>query len=486
MKIDHKEFGITSKKSENLSDWYSQVVLKTELIDYGPSKGFIVLRPYGYSIWESIKQIIDSHLTDSGHQDAFLPAVIPESLLRKEEEHFSGFNSEVFWITKAGDNELAEKLALRPTSETIAYSLFSNWIESYRELPLKLNFWNSAMRAEIKSTRPFIRNSEFLWQEGHTVHASSEDAEDEVRFILNLYERILADYMGIPVLKGYKTNKEKFVGAVETTTLEGIMPDGKALQLATSHNLGQNFSVPFGIKFLGRDNIEHFAWQTSWGISWRLIGATIMIHGDDRGLVLPPRIAPIQVVVVPIYRKDQAAHSVVSKSREIVLELRNAGVKAHLDDRDEFTAGWKFNDWEKKGVPLRINIGLREITKGELEAVRRDTMEKQTIMRNDLVARVSDYLDLIHHNLLEKAKEFLQRSMMQANSLERLKELIQRQAGFVSAAWCGDEHCEISIKEETGADIRLIPFGGVDLSASRKCVFCGKSAISLPAFARAY
>jgi prolyl-tRNA synthetase len=481
-----KEFGITSKKGENFSDWYSQVVLKTELIDYGPSKGFIVLRPYGYSIWESIKQIIDTYLKDSGHQDAFLPAIIPESLLRKEEEHFSGFSSEVFWITKAGEGQLAEKLALRPTSETIAYSLFADWIESYRELPLKLNFWNSAMRAEIKSTRPFIRNSEFLWQEGHTVHSNKEEAEKEVEFIINLYEKVLSEYMCIPVLKGYKSDKEKFVGAVSTKTLEAMMPDGKALQLATSHNLGQNFSIPFEIKFLGSDNVEHFAWQTSWGISWRLIGATIMIHGDDRGLILPPRIAPIQVVVVPIYRNDQAARGVLSASREIALELRNSGVKAHLDDRDEFTAGWKFNDWEKRGVPLRINIGLREISKGELEAVRRDTMEKQTIKRSDLVARVIELMNLIHYNLLKKAKDFLIGSISEANSLEVFKELIQKQGGFVSAPWCGDQKCEISIKEITGADIRLIAHVAKDSLIPKNCIFCGNEGISIPIFARAY
>jgi prolyl-tRNA synthetase len=264
------------------------------------------------------------------------------------------------------------------------------------------------------------------------------------------------------------------------------MPDGKALQLATSHNLGQNFSIPFGIKFLGSDNLEHFAWQTSWGISWRLIGATIMIHGDDRGLVLPPRIAPIQVVVVPIYRNDQQAQSALSAAREIVLELRNSGVKAHLDDRDEFTAGWKFNDWEQRGVPLRINIGLREISKGELEAVRRDTMEKQTINRSDLVARVLGLMNLIHHNLLEKAKEFLISNISQANSLEAFKELIHKQGGFISAPWCGDQKCEISIKETTGADIRLIAHLAKDLLISKNCVFCGNKGISIPIFARAY
>ena len=475
------------KKGDNLSDWYSQVLLKTDLIDYGPSKGFIVLKPYGYSIWESVRQIIDIRLKESGHQNAYLPTVIPEGLLRKEEDHFSGFNSEVFWITKAGDNVLQEKLALRPTSEAIAYSLFSNWIGSYKDLPLKLNFWNSAMRAEIKSTKPFIRNSEFLWQEGHTVHTNNEEAEAEVRFILDLYEMILTDYLAIPVLKGFKTSKEKFVGAVATSTLEGMMPDGKALQLATSHNLGQNFSVPFEIKFLGSDNLEHFAWQTSWGISWRLIGASIMIHGDDHGLVLPPKIAPIQVVMVPIFKKDQANQNVVPRSMELASELVRAGIKVHVDTRDDFTAGWKYNDWEKKGVPLRINIGPKEILKGELEVVRRDTLQKETILQTSLVKRVKEILKLVHDNLLKNANEILRRGMAHASSFYQLKEMIQKQAGFVSGGWCGDEKCEISIKEETGADIRLLPFEwSKTLDSTMKCVYCGKNARSIPVFARAY
>lgn len=486
MKIQ-KEYGITVKKGDNLSEWYSQALLKTDLIDYGPSKGFIVLKPYGYSIWESIKQIIDARLKESGHQNAFLPTVIPESLLRKEEVHFSGFNSEVFWITQAGANSLQERLALRPTSEAIAYYLFSNWVSSYKDLPMKLNFWNSAMRAEIKSTKPFIRNSEFLWQEGHTVHTNSKEAEEEVRFILDLYEKILADYLAIPVLKGSKTRKEKFVGAAATTTLEGMMPDGKALQLATSHNLGQNFSVPFEIRFLGSDNLEHFAWQTSWGISWRLIGASIMIHGDDRGLVLPPKIAPIQVVLVPIYKKDQYNQDLIPKSMELASELTKTGIRAHLDTRDEFTAGWKYNDWEKKGVPLRISIGPKEILKGELEVVRRDTLQKETIPKDSLVKKVMELLDLIHTNLLKKANEALQRSVANASTFYQLKEMIQKQVGFVSAGWCGDENCEISIKEETGADIRLIPFESTPKwDSTMRCIYCGKKAEAIPLFAKAY
>jgi prolyl-tRNA synthetase len=308
-----------------------------------------------------------------------------------------------------------------------------------------------------------------------------------VRFILDLYELILADYLAIPVLKGTKSRKEKFVGAVATTTLEGIMPDGKALQLATSHNLGQNFSVPFEIKYLGSDNLEHFAWQTSWGISWRVIGAFIMIHGDDRGLVLPPKIAPIQVVIVPIYGKHKSEESIILRARELATELMKVGIKVHLDTRDEFTAGWKYNDWEKKGVPLRITIGPKELLKGELEVVRRDTLQKETISQNDLARRATDLLETIHSYLFEEARAALRKRMVSANNYHQFKEMIGRQIGFVLAGWCGDENCENSIKEETGADIRVIPFENNNLtSPTMECVYCGKIAKTLPVFAKAY
>lgn len=284
-----KEIGITTRKEVDFSEWYTQVVTKTGLIDYSPVKGFIVLKPYGYRIWEIIKESLDKKLKESGHENGFLPILIPESLLSKEKDHFEGFIPEVFWVTKAGNTDLLEKLAVRPTSETLAYHIFSQWIMSYRDLPLKINFWNSALRAEIKSTKPFIRNSEFLWQEGHTVHEHQKEAEEEVLLILNYYQYIIENFLAIPTVQGIKTEREKFVGALYTNALESLMPDGKALQMATSHNLGQNFSKPFEIRFLGRDSKQYFAWQTSWGISWRVIGAMIMIHGDNKGLILPDR-----------------------------------------------------------------------------------------------------------------------------------------------------------------------------------------------------
>jgi prolyl-tRNA synthetase len=356
----NKEIGITSSQKDDFSSWYIQSILKGGLADYAPMKGFIILRPYGYQIWEIIKGLLDEKLRNLGHQHAFLPILIPETLLSKEQDHFAGFNPEVFWVTRAGENELGEKLALRPTSETLAYSMFAKWISSYRDLPLKLNFWNSALRAEIKSTKPFIRNSEFLWQEGHTVNATEAEAAKEVILILETYRDLIENYLGIPTIAGYKSDKEKFVGAKYTICLESVMLDGKCLQMATSHQLGQNFARTFNIKYLGRDGEDHFVWQSSWGISWRLIGAIIMTHGDDRGIIIPPKVAPIQVVVVPIY-KDITKGKVISVGNNLQKMLNEAGIRVHLDSRDEYTSGWKFNYWETKGVPLRVNLGPRDI-----------------------------------------------------------------------------------------------------------------------------
>lgn len=475
--------GITVKKNEDFSEWYTQVVLKTGLADYAPVKGFIVLRPYGYAIWESIRNILDSRFKETGHQNGFLPVLIPESLLSKEEDHFAGFTPEVFWVTRAGDNDMGEKLALRPTSETLAYSIFAKWITSYRDLPLKINFWNTALRAEIKATKPFIRTSEFLWQEGHTVHATEEDAEQEVKMILDIYKDLIENYLAVPAVTGFKSDSEKFVGAKYTTTLEGLMADGRALQMGTSHHLAQNFSKPFDIKYLGKDTKEHFAWQTSWGVSWRLIGALIMVHGDDKGLVLPPKIAPIQVVIVPIH-KDKDAQMVKEKAAEIEAELKKAGIRAHLDGRDEYTSGWKFNEWEMKGVPLRINIGARDIDKGQVEFVRRDTKEKAPGERTKLVDGTISLLASIQANLYSRAKEFLNQNISRPATYDEFKSIIEGKGGFVLAGWCGRQECEDKIKNDTGADIRVLPF---DQSGKQdKCIYCGQESKKAAIFARAY
>jgi prolyl-tRNA synthetase len=480
-----KQSGITVKKNAGFSEWYIQVVLNTGLADYAPVKGCIVHRPYGYSIWESIRSILDKRFKETGHQNGFLPVLIPESLLAREEKHFEGFNPEVFWVTKAGNNELSEKLALRPTSETLAYPMFSKWITSYRDLPMKINYWNSALRAEIKGTKPFVRTSEFLWQEGHTVHATENEAEQEVMLILEIYRELIEDYLAIPSIRGFKSDKEKFVGAKYTMTLEGLMADGRALQMGTSHHLGQNFSKPFEIKYLGGDSEQHLAWQTSWGISWRLIGALIMVHGDDKGLVLPPRIAPIQVVIVPIFR-DEDAELVILKTNEIAYDLRKSDIRVHVDDRKEYTAGWKFNEWEIKGVPLRINVGPRDIEKDQAELVRRDISEKSFVKRVNLSESVISILMQIQNNLLFRAKRQLEENTTETANYDTLKSVLEMKGGFISAGWCGEQECESKIKEETGADIRVIPFEGQKISESKICIYCSKPSKKVAIFARAY
>lgn len=476
-----KDIGITVKKSEDFSEWYTQVVLKAGLVDYAPVKGFVILRPYGYSIWESIKDTADRRFKETGHQNAFLPVLIPESLLGKESEHFEGFKPEVFWVTHSGNDELSERLALRPTSETLAYDVFSRWIRSYRDLPLKLNFWNSALRAEIKATKPLIRTSEFLWQEGHTVHATEEEAKEEVMTILEIYRDIVENYLAIPVVVGRKSDKEKFVGALYTTTLEALMADGKALQMGTSHNLGQNFSKPFGIKYLGTDDKEHYAWQTSWGISWRLIGALIMVHGDDKGLVLPPKVASIQVVIVPILYGDKGASVILEKVKQIKDSLSD--FRVHVDDRKEFTPGYKFNDWEMKGVPLRLEIGPKDLEKNSVMLVRRDTGQKTSVGNEEMVSKIKLILQEIQDNLYNKAKELLTKHVNDVNDYAKFKQVIDDNGGFVKASWCGDMECETKIKEETGADIRVIPFNQDSVS---QCIYCKKEGKHMVYFARGY
>ena len=482
---DTKQIGISVKKLEDFSQWYIQAIIKSGLVDYAPVKGFIVLRPYGYKIWSIIRKIVDEKLEQTGHENGFLPLLIPESILAREKQHFSGFSPEVYWVTEAGNERLSDRLALRPTSEAIAYSTFSNWIKSYRDLPLKMNFWNSALRADIKGTKPLIRNSEFLWQEGHTVHASKEEARNESQAILEIYREVIEQQLAIPCIGGHKSEKEKFVGADDTLTLESIMSDGKALQMATSHNLGQNFSKSFDIKYLGKDNKEHFAWQTSWGLSWRLIGAMIMVHGDDRGIILPPRVAPIQVVIIPIF-KDKDAPYIKAAAAEIGNTLKKTGLRVLTDDRDEYTSGWKFNEWELKGVPLRINLGKRDIERGNVELVRRDTMGKVYVKFDKLPSQVTDLLENIQGNLFAQANAVLNKSISNAASFDELKSIIDNKGGLVFCGWCQNQECELRIKEATGADLRVIPFDNQDLSKFPNCIYCKKKAFCVAVFAQAY
>ncbi len=478
-----KEIGITVKKSEDFSEWYTQVVIKAQLTDYAPVKGLIVLRPYGYSIWEFLKSSIDQKLKATGHENGFLPVLIPESLLSKEATHFAGFTPEVFWVTRSGDTEVGDRLALRPTSETLAYSMYSKWIKSWRDLPLKINFWNSALRAEIKSTKPFLRTSEFLWQEGHTVHSTKEEAEEEVMTILDVYRKTVEEELAIPVIIGKKSEKEKFVGAVYTTTMESIMPDGKALQMGTSHFLGQNFSKPFDVKFLDKQNVETFAWQTSWGVSWRLIGALIMVHGDDKGLVLPPRVAPVQAVIIPIYSSQADKDTVLRKANEIKERLAKRSLRVHLDARDEFTPGYKFNDWEMKGVTLRIEIGPKDLAKNKVVLVRRDNLKKSDLSFDNIESGVVKALDEIQADLFEKAKKLLNERIKSVADFDKFQKEIEI-GMFLSAPWCGDQKCEERIKEETGADIRVIPFDAK--TSNSPCIVCGAPSKSDAMFARGY
>jgi len=477
-----KDIGITVSKSENFSELYTQVVIKAELADYAPVKGLIVLRPDGYSIWESIKESLDKKLKETGHRNGFLPVLIPESLLAKEKEHFEGFNPEVFWVTHSGNSEIGDRLALRPTSETLAYSLFSKWIRSWRDLPLKINFWNSALRAEIKGTKPFLRTSEFLWQEGHTVHATKDEAEKEVADILELYKKTIEEELAVPVVTGKKSEKDKFVGAVYTDTLESLMPDGKALQMGTSHFLGQNFSKPFDVKYLDENNTETFAWQTSWGVSWRLIGGMIMTHGDDKGLVLPPRIAPIQVVIIPIYYSDDEKNSVIQKARQIKDELSKVDLRVHLDDRDQLTPGFKFNDWEMKGIPIRIEIGPKDIAKNQIVLARRHNQTKISLDIDGLTEKTLSELKNIQKEMFDAAKKILDERVVRVSEYQQFKKELEN-GKMIDCSWCGNQTCEDKIKEETGADLRVIPS---DNTKAETCIYCKNSGITNVLFARGY
>ncbi len=475
--------GITASKRNEFSEWYTQVVQKAELADYAPVKGLIVLRPDGYSIWESLRNTFDKRFAKNGIRNGFLPVLIPESLLGKEAKHFAGFNPEVFWVTHSGNNQIGDRLALRPTSETLAYTMYSKWVRSWRDLPLKINFWNTALRAEIKATKPFLRTSEFLWQEGHTVHASKEEAEKEVSEILQIYHDTVEHELAIPVISGTKSDKEKFVGAIYTTAIESVMPDGKALQMGTSHFLGRNFSEPFDVKFADKDNEEHYAWQTSWGVSWRLIGAMIMVHGDDQGLVLPPRVAPVQVVIIPIYRKDEQRDSILVKIQEIKTQLESMGVRIHADVRTEFSPGYKFNDWELKGVPLRMEIGPRDMQERSVVTVQRNNREKSNISFDEL-DKIPAMLDCIQEQMLHDARQKAKEMTIQISDYEQLRSRINDAGGFISAPWCGKPECEEKIKDDMGADIRVIPFDGAD--TTKNCICCGEQSSSVPVFARGY
>ncbi|MBI1934983.1 proline--tRNA ligase [Candidatus Woesearchaeota archaeon] len=482
--MDQKEeLGLTVKKSEDFNEWYNQIVLKSDMIDYSQVSGCIIFKPNSYAIWEKVQRVFDDKIKRSGHKNCYFPMFIPESLLKKEARHFEGFTPEVAWVTKGGNSELSEKLAIRPTSETVMMESYAKWIRSWRDLPLLLNQWNSVVRWEFKHAKPFLRTREFLWQEGHTAHATKEDAEKEVMQQLFEYVDLIENYMAIPVLAGKKTDKEKFAGADFTTTVEAFMPDGKALQMGTSHMLGQNFSKPFGIKFLDKDEEEKFVWTTSWGLSTRTLGAIVMAHGDDKGLVLPPRIAPLQIVIVPIvFRENKDA--ITAKAKEIAKKLRAHNFSVELDDRDGYTPGWKFNEWELKGVPLRLEIGPKDLEASQVVAVRRDTNEKAAVKIAELEKKAEQMLNDIQDNLFKKSKEHLAGSIVEAHTFNDFLSIIKNKK-MPKALFCGEVECEDNIKDKSeGATCRCIPFE--QKPAKGKCVQCGKEAKFWAVFGKGY
>jgi len=483
MEQKEEQLGLTVKKSEDFNEWYNQVVLKADMIDYSSVSGCIIFKPNSYSIWEKIQFIFDGKIKRSGHKNCYFPMFIPESLLKKEAEHVAGFSPEVAWVTKAGDTDLNERLAIRPTSETVMYESYAKWLRSWRDLPFLLNQWNSVVRWEFKHAKPFIRTREFLWQEGHTAHATSAEAEREVMQQLFEYVDLIENFMAVPVIAGKKTDKEKFAGADYTTTVEALMPDGKALQMATSHMLGQNFSKVFEIKFLDKDENEKYAWQTSWGLSTRTIGAIVMTHGDDKGLILPPKIAPITIVVIPIVFKDNK-EAVISKAKEIIKKLKARNFSVEIDDRDIYTPGWKFSEWELKGVPLRIEIGPKDLENDQLVLVRRDNNEKQTIKTKDLEKKVEQTLNDIQENLFRKAKDYLMNSIVEVHSFDEFINTIKNKK-MAKAMFCGQSECEDVIKDKTeGATCRCIPFE--QKLVKGKCIQCNSDAKFWALFGKGY
>ena len=463
--------------NENFAGWYTDVVTKTELVDYGPVKGTMVIRPYGYAIWENIQKELDERFKKTGAVNAYFPLLIPMSFFTKEAEHVEGFAPEVAVVTHAGGAKLEEPLAIRPTSETIIGTMYAKWIQSYRDLPVMMNQWCNVMRWE-KTTRPFLRTSEFLWQEGHTVHATEEEAMEETMKMLGVYREFAENVLAIPVFTGRKTEKEKFAGAVATFGMEAMMKDGKSLQAGTSHYLGQNFSKSFDIKYLDKDGTLKFGYTTSWGVSTRLIGAVIMAHGDERGLVLPPKVAPVQVIIIPI-----AAHKggVIEKAEEVEGLLKAAGFRVKVDARD-MTPGRKFNEWELKGVPVRIEIGPRDIENGVATVCRRDNFEKLSAPLDGLADFVKDLLNNIQKNMFEKAKEARNKKIVRADSLDGILKGVDGQ-NFVKAGWCGCRECEDKIKDYAQATARIID---CDAKDGEVCAVCGKPAKHTVIFARAY
>lgn len=469
-------------QGEDFSRWYIDVIKKADLMDYSPVRGCIVFKPDGYEIWEHIQQELDRRFKETGHRNAYFPLFIPESFFQKEKEHVEGFNPELPWVTEAAGEKLEERLAIRPTSETMIGHMYEKWIQSYRDLPLLINQWANVVRWE-KRTLPFLRTSEFLWQEGHTAHENEQEAREETMRMLEVYRDFVENYLAIPVIVGQKTPSEKFAGAVDTYSIEAMMKDGRAVQAGTSHYLGQNFATAFDIKYLNRENVQEFVHTTSWGVSTRLIGSLIMVHGDDRGLALPPKVAPKQVMIIPI-GPPKTRDAVVGKADELFAELKKAGVRVGIDDRADVRPGWKFNEYEMRGVPVRLEIGPRDMENGVCVLVSRISGEKKVIEQANLVEEVKAMLDQVHQEMYERAKAFREEHFYSVDTLDEMKASIEEKRGFTLAGWCGSEACERHVKDETGATSRNIPFEPE--VTKTKCLVCGDPAQHTVVFARAY
>ena len=465
--------------AEDFAQWYTDVVKKAELVEYSSVRGCMILRPDGYAIWENIMHQLDARFKETGVENVSMPLFIPESLLQKEKDHVEGFAPEVAWVTYGGNEKLEERLCVRPTSETLFCELYKKIVQSHRDLPKNYNQWCSVVRWE-KTTRPFLRSVEFLWQEGHTAHATYEDAEERTIMMLNVYADFCENVLAIPVIKGRKTDREKFAGALATYTIEALMHDGKALQSGTSHNFGDGFARAFGIQYSDKDNQLQYVHQTSWGMSTRIIGAIIMVHGDDSGLVLPPRIAPTQIMVIPI---AQHKEGVLEKAEELRSELKEAGFKVKVDDSDK-SPGWKFSEQEMKGIPVRIEIGPKDIEANQAVIVRRDTREKIVVVLPELAEKVGEVLTTMQSDMLERARKHRDSHTYDATTYEEFVKTINEKPGFVRAMWCGDQACEDKIKEDTTATSRCMPFKQDHIADT--CVCCGKPAKALVYWGKAY
>jgi prolyl-tRNA synthetase len=488
---------ITSRETD-YSQWYNDLVLKGELADYSAVRGCMVIRPYGFALWENMRDQLDRMFKETGHVNAYFPLFVPRSFLEKEEDHAEGFAKECAVVThyrlkndpdKKGslmvdpESKLEEELIIRPTSETIIWNAYRGWIKSYRDLPLLINQWANVVRWEMR-TRLFLRTTEFLWQEGHTAHTSAEEAVDETIMMLNVYADFVENYMAVPVIKGVKTPNERFAGALDTYCIEALMQDGKALQAGTSHFLGQNFAKAFDVKFLSKENKLEYVWATSWGTSTRLVGALVMAHSDDEGLVMPPRIAPIQVVIVPIFKGEEQKKEIDIKIQDLVGKLKHSGIRVKYDDSENARPGWKFAEYELKGVPVRLAIGARDIQNNVVELARRDTREKISVSMDGVADYISQLLEEIQQNMFARAKAFRDEHITPANSWEEFKKLLEEKGGFISAHWDGTADTEEKIKEETKATIRCIPLNNIQEEG--KCIYSGKPSMQRVLFALAY